>query len=482
MAARWRRGNRTGRRAALAVALLGLSLGASASLATVQLTRVSTDPFTNGTSQHRTEVEPDTDASGHTVVSVFQVGRFTDGGSSDIGWATSQDDGVTWRHGYLPGITTFAGAGPHDRVSDPSIAYDARHATWLALSLAMDGAAGVAPVVNRSTDGGVTWSKPVTVFSGPNLDKTWIACDAWALSPHYGNCYVEWDDVNAGNEVLMSTSSDGGRTWSAAQAPANHPSGLGGQPVVQPSGVVVVPFSGNFADIEVFRSLDGGATWTASQTISQATDHAVAGDLRTEPLPSADVDLKGRVYVVWQDCRFRAQCASNDIVMTTSLDGVTWTPITRIPIDAVDSSVDHFIPGIAADHATKGRRAHLALTYYYYPSAACGGGCQLDAGIVTSRTAGRTWSAPTQLAGPMQLTWLPDTTQGRMVGDYISTSILNGRAQTVVAAANAPSETTFDEAMDAPTGGLAVTGGRAPATDTTPAGGGVAGAAAATAR
>ena len=59
----------------------------------VTLLQLSGDPFTNSTSQHRTEVEPDTFAFGSTVVSAFQVGRFFDGGASDIGFATSTNGG-----------------------------------------------------------------------------------------------------------------------------------------------------------------------------------------------------------------------------------------------------------------------------------------------------------------------------------------------------------------------------------------------------
>jgi hypothetical protein len=33
--------------------------------------------------------------------------------------------------------------------------------------------------------------------------------------------------------------------------------------------------------------------------------HQVAGGLRTDPLPSAQIDAAGTVYVVWQDCAFR---------------------------------------------------------------------------------------------------------------------------------------------------------------------------------
>jgi len=83
--------------------------------------RVSTDPFTNTTSQHRTQVEPDTFSFGSTIVSAFQSGRFFDGGASDIGWATSTDGGSNWTHGFLPGITKFEKNGPFDRVSVDSL-------------------------------------------------------------------------------------------------------------------------------------------------------------------------------------------------------------------------------------------------------------------------------------------------------------------------------------------------------------------------
>jgi hypothetical protein len=47
----------------------------------------------------------------------------------------------------------------------------------------------------------------------------------------------------------------------------------------------------------------------------------------------------------------------------------------------------------------------------------------------------------------MNLAWLPATTQGYMVGDYISTSFAGASARTVFASANAPSGGVFDQAM-----------------------------------
>jgi hypothetical protein len=167
------------------------------------------------------------------------------------------------------------------------------------------------------------------------------------------------------------------------------------------------------------------------------------------------------VYVVWQDCRFRSGCAANDIVMSKSTSETTWGPVTRVPIDATSSTVDHFIPGIGVDRSTSGASTRIGLTYYFYPNRSCTAvTCQLDVGFISSANGGASWSAATQLAGPMTLSWIANTSQGRMVGDYISTSIRNGaNAFPIIAVAVAPTGGTFNEAMYVPTGGRQITGG-----------------------
>jgi hypothetical protein len=108
---------------------------------------------------------------------------------------------------------------------------------------------------------------------------------------------------------------------------------------------------------------DGGASWSTTLTVSPLNHRIVAGGLRAPPFPSAEVDRAGNVYVVWQDCRFRSDCSSNDLVLSKSADGLNWTPPTRVPIDPVDSGADHFIPGLAVDTHTARRsrtaRPHL---------------------------------------------------------------------------------------------------------------------------
>jgi hypothetical protein len=429
----------------------------------VPLTQLSSDPYTNSLSQHATEVEPDTFAFGNTVVSAFQVGRTSDGGGANLGWATSTDGGLTWTNGLLPGITTAQG-GPYDRVTDASVAYDARHNVWLISGVALLGAnvLGKAIVVSRSADG-LTWDNPVAVAvaSGKSdFDKNWTVCDNHTGSPFFGNCYTEFDDFGLGDVLQMTTSTDGGLTWSAPLGTGDNAKGIGGQPLVQPNGTVIVPANNATESVMLaFHSSDGGASWSSTVKVVGIKDHTVAGKLRSAPLPSAEIDAAGTVYLVWEDCRFVQGCKANDMVMSTSSDGVSWSPVVKIPTDAGD----HFIPGLAVDDSTAGASAHLALTYYYYDTPNCGTSCQLKVGFVSSADGGAHWSAVTQLAGPFSLGWIANTTQGPMVGDYISTSFVNGTARPAFSLANAPNGTTLDQAIYTTAGGLTVSAGTAAA-------------------
>jgi len=418
------------------------------------LTQISSDPFTVGPGQHATQVEPHVLASGSTLVAAFQTGRISPGGSTDIGWATSTDGGTTWTHGFLPGLTTAAlsnglASGPYDAASDPAVAYDAKHNVWMIASLPLSSTLQVPAVtLNRSTDGGLTWGNAISVDpTAPSSDKNWIVCDSWPTSPHYGNCYMEWDDPLNNGEIFMSTSADGGLTWGAATPTANFTQGIGGQPLVQPNGNVVVPIETNV--MSSFMSTDGGATWTAPITISNLQFHTDPGGIRSGPLPSAAVDGAGTVWTVWEDCRFRAGCATNDLVYSTSSNGTTWNPVMRVPIDDTATAVDHFIPGLGIDPATSGRNAHVALHYYYFSESTCTvSNCQLFVGYISSANGGSTWNAPKTLtAAPMLLTWLPNSQNGLMVGDYIATAFTNGTPHGVFAVAQANSGSKFAEAM-----------------------------------
>jgi hypothetical protein len=135
---------------------------------------------------------------------------------------------------------------------------------------------------------------------------------------------------------------------------------------------------------------------------------------------------------------------------------VTWSAPVRVPIDPVTSTVDHFIPGLAVDPTTSASDTHLALTYYFYPNANCGGACRLQVGFISSPDGGAHWGNATQLAGPMALSEIAQTSQGPMVGDYISTSFSGGSAVTVFPVGKTPAAAAFDEATYAPNAPLPV--------------------------
>jgi hypothetical protein len=112
---------------------------------------------------------------------------------------------------------------------------------------------------------------------------------------------------------------------------------------------VVVPYEGlsGASGIRSFSSDDGGGTWNVSVQISTRTPHAVPG-VRTSPLPSAE--------------------------------------ISRIPLDPIGSTIDHFIPGLAVNRTSAGSHTVLALTYYTEQPAGCMGSTQLRGRLRATRT------------------------------------------------------------------------------------------------
>jgi len=409
--------------------------------------RLSVDLSSNPSSQHETAVEPDDVAWGSTVVAAYQLGRFTGGASSSIGFATSSNAGRTWQRGVLPGVTVESNpAGTQTAASDPTVAYDAAHGVWLIGTLTLEPSASHV-LVARSTDG-LSWATPVVAATGPELDKDWLTCDNGAASPHRGRCYLEYTDDQK-NITVSQSSDDGGLTWSQPVAAASVL--VGTQPVVLPDGTLVV-VAGNYADEEGFhgsivslRSVDGGATFTRV-TISDFT--AKANDvMRSIALPSVEADSTGEIYAVWHDCRFRPGCAENDVVLSTSRDGgQTWSTPSRVPVAAVSSTLDAFITGLAADPVQPGR---LAVVYgYFHPGSCARGSCLLGTAVQQSSDGGATWTPPERLdAEPMQEDWLARAEGGRMTGDYYSVEFAGNRVVPVFALAAPPLDGRFREAI-----------------------------------
>jgi hypothetical protein len=469
-----RRWSRMGKSLAPAavVALFALLSPSVAAAGTLQ--QVSSDTSTtNSGSQHQTEAEPGAFSVGSTEVDSFTTGVFAaavggGGGGPNIGFATSSNGGRSFDTGFLPNTTVDASPpGMYARVTDSSVAFDAKFGVWIITYLGVhpNGNTREIDVLDSTSKDGLFWNVPNAIIAnGDLMDKPWTVCDNNPGSRFFGSCYAEFDDFTLAGRIDMSTSVDGGVTWGPAQRTADDALGVGGQPLVQPDGRVVVPIlvsgpGSPITQLESFVSTNGGANWSSPVTITTIAFHQPAGGLVVSGVPSAETDGAGKVYVVWSDCRFEPGCTANDLVLSTSTDGVTWSPVTRIPLDPVGSGVDHFTPGLAVDSSTSGGSAHLALTFYFYPVANCTTStCLLEVGTSTSADGGASWMPNNMVAGPMSLTWLATTTRGYFVGDYISSSFVGGAAYPAFVVAFPPTGATLDENIYTIKDGLRVSG------------------------
>src|ERR671914_968465 len=286
--------------------------------------RISRDIHRNEDAQHETQVEPDSLTVGNTTVAAFQTGRRFNGAASNIAWAVSTDNGRTWRSGELPGVTRNAPRpGTAEAASDPVVAYSAVHGVWLISTLAVRSPTRL--TISRSADGR-SWSNPIDAASAPPVgeqiafDKQWVTCDNGTASQFRGRCYLVYNDWTR-RGMSLQTSTDGGLTWSQPVTVPWAPFLLGHFPVVQPNGtlVIVTRFGTNARSLIAVRSRDGGATLDSPVTI--APMRSANPGHRAPDIPTADVDASGRVWAAWHGCTARTSRNGNDVLVSSSPDG-----------------------------------------------------------------------------------------------------------------------------------------------------------------
>lgn len=255
--------------------------------------------------------------------SVYICWTDTRNGLGDIYFNHSLDGGATWLNSDIRLDTDPAGSAnsPSPQIA---ISGNSLYVVWIDLR---DGRADI--YFNRSLDSGTTWL-PSDIRLDTDLPGTsWSGAVKVAASG--GSVYVTWQDSRNGgslpDDIYFNRSLDGGATWLATDLRLNTDQpgvAFAANPQIATSGESVyvtwidarddAPLG--TADIYFNRSLDSGATWISSDTRLNTDLPGVAGVSGAQIAVSGDC-----VYVTWDDGRN----GNSDIFLNRSVDGgATW--------------------------------------------------------------------------------------------------------------------------------------------------------------
>jgi Neuraminidase (sialidase) len=217
--------------------------------------------------------------------------------------------------------------------------------------------------VRRSLDGGKTWEAdhvPVaeqpTAPGIPFEDKPYIVADN-TRSRYAGNLYIGWTRWSlTDSQMVFSRSTDDGKSWSKPIEIDAHPGlprddngaaeGFAG--VVAPDGKLYAIWSQD-NEIVLTTSHDGGETFSRARAVIHTAPIMFAVDTleRANGFPQIAVDPKSkRLYVTWSDYRN----GDLDVFIATSDDGgKRWTAPTRVNNDSVHNGAEQFFQWLAVD-------------------------------------------------------------------------------------------------------------------------------------
>ena len=142
---------------------------------------------------------------------------------------------------------------------------------------------------------------------------------------------------------MISTSTDGGRTWSTSQAMPFSYDNASPRMAVSEDGVIHLVYGRNprpelsgYGEIFHQASTDGGKTWSEAVAITDDDPNDLVGQYH----PNVSVAPNGRVDAVWWDTRSDPGIRSNDVYYAYSTDnGRTWSRNFRVTDQSVDRRV-----------------------------------------------------------------------------------------------------------------------------------------------
>ena len=463
---------RSHRRSSFVVAVtascLAVSVAAWGSTSTVgALQRVSgASPFAactadgvaaqDGTVYADSEVEPwiaasNVDRNGDgapDIVAGYQQDRWSNGASRGV-YASAWYRGA-WVQVAVPGTSACVG-GDHLRATDPWVTFSPDGSAYF-FTLATSAGTDSALYVNKSVDGGLHWSAPITVIEQDSVfqfnDKNSITADPF--DSRY--VYAIWDRSRfpsdkrelhsiAGfprsvrSDAMFSRTTDGGVTWEAPRAifaPRANEFGIGHQIVVLSDGTLLdsfMLFHGSGAnktgqEVAVMISRDRGATWSDPIRVAKAMPGFVADPDDGTPLRTGDIIPEvaagpdRSAYIVWQEQTLGP--ANSSIAMSKSHDGgLTWSAPTRV--NAVPTT-QAFTPSIeVAPNGT------LGVTHYDLRFNTADGGATLptDYWFLHSHDDGATWAESKVTTTSFDMRKAPFA-RGLFTGDYEGLAVQGG--------------------------------------------------------
>ena len=253
--------------------------------------------------------------------------------------------------------------------------------------------------VNRSTNGGDTWSHPIPAVRKSAdthiIDKQWLAIDPNKPTTLYLS-FTDFDYTfhklnGCGGAIRiaieLTSSNNNGLSWTAPVTvdqlcnPAKGHALQASQVLIGNAGEIFVAYVAETSlDEQIIfrRSTDGGLTFSDSTSVAGAVLAGLGGAARLQSLiqtnsfPSLSIDRsqgasRGTLYLTWTDASrhqihdFLAPTQTygfGEVLFSKSTDqGRTWTPAA--PVRSTAAHRDQFLPSAAVD-----RDGTLAICYF----------------------------------------------------------------------------------------------------------------------
>ena len=212
----------------------------------------------SGTLYSSAEVEPSlarNPRDHNHMLAAWQQDRWSNGGAQGLAGAVTFDGGRTWQQSTAPFSRcsggTVTNGGDYERASDPWVTVGLDGVTYQ-MALGFSGEtftnSGLsAMLVSRSSDGGRTWAQAQTLVRDLSADifhdKNMIIADPNTAS----HAYAVWGRLNANGTgpAWFTRTTDSGATWEPSRAiyePGNTNQTFGNQIVVLPDGTLVNVF------------------------------------------------------------------------------------------------------------------------------------------------------------------------------------------------------------------------------------------------